>query len=300
MSNVFVTGSSTGIGQATALALARAGHHVIASMRRPEAGSDLADIARQEKLALTIAALDVTSDASVSDAFTAAERQYGAIDVLVNNAGIGQTGAIEDVSLDDFRRVMETNYFGALRCIKAVVPGMRERRRGCIINITSVAGRLAGTPQAPYASSKFALEALSEVLAQEMRLFGVRVAIVEPGVIATPIFEKAPELKPSLYPGTRRLRALFAASLTAVQVPPDVVATKIREIVESDTLVLRHPVGPDAMPMIARRQAMTDEDWIASNAVTDDEAWAQGIQQSFGFDIRPFIGRSLRGIVHSV
>src|SRR6476660_8608358 len=110
MLNILVTGSSTGIGRATALALARAGHQVIASMRRPESAGDLADVARQEKLALTIVALDVTSDASVADAFSAAERQHGAIDVLVNNAGIGQTGAVEDVAIDDFRRVMETNF----------------------------------------------------------------------------------------------------------------------------------------------------------------------------------------------
>jgi NAD(P)-dependent dehydrogenase (short-subunit alcohol dehydrogenase family) len=195
---------------------------------------------------------------------------------------------------------METNFFGALRCIKAVVPALRQRRHGCIINIASVAGRLAGTPQAAYASSKFALEALSEVLAQEMALFGVRVAVVEPGVIATPIFEKGEDPMPSSYPGTRRLRALFAASLTHAPISPTVVAAKVREIVESGTRVLRHPVGPDAAPMIAYRRSLSDEEWIARAAVEDDETWAAAIQRGFGVDVRPFLGKPLRGIVQGI
>src|SRR6266436_5873963 len=102
------------------------------------------------------------------------------LDVLVNNAGVERHGSIEELPMEAFRSTMETNYFGALRCIRAVLPGMRERRSGCIVNVTSVAGRLATAPMAPYTASKFALEALSEVLAQEMKPFNVRVAIVEP------------------------------------------------------------------------------------------------------------------------
>ena len=117
-------------------------------------------------------------------------RRAGRIDVLVNNAGVAVHGSVEELPLSEFRRVMETNFFGALRCIQAVVPGMRERRHGCIVNVTSVAGRFSAAPQAPYSSSKWALEAASEALAQEVKPFGVRVAIVEPGVIATPIFGK--------------------------------------------------------------------------------------------------------------
>src|SRR5262249_13186495 len=116
--------------------------------------------------------------------------ELGHIDVLVNNAGVGGGGSIEELPIQFFREVMETNYFGALRCIKALIPSMRERRSGCIINVTSIAGRMAIAPAAPYAASKWAFEALSECLAQEKKAFNVRVAIVEPGVIATPIFSK--------------------------------------------------------------------------------------------------------------
>jgi len=299
MSTILITGSSTGIGRATAVELARAGHTVIATMRRRESAADLTALAQAEKLALSVLGLNVTSDASVASAFAEARQRCGPIDVLVNNAGIGRGFAIEDASMDDFRITMETNFFGALRCIKAVVPEMRERRTGCIVNITSVAGRIASSPQGAYASSKWALEALSEVLAQEVRPFGVRVAVVEPGVIATPIFDKVPDPKPSVYPGVRRMRALFAASLSMVQIPPSVVAAKIREIIESGTLVLRHPVGPDAAAMLESRKAVTDEQWIAAAAV-DDETWAAGMQQRFGFDVRPFLDKPLRGLVQGV
>jgi NAD(P)-dependent dehydrogenase (short-subunit alcohol dehydrogenase family) len=122
--------------------------------------------------------------------------EHGQIDVLVNNAGLGGGGSIEELPLGFFREIMETNYFGALRCIKALVPNMRTRRNGCIINVTSVAGRMAIAPAGPYAASKWALEALSECLAQELKAFNERVAIVEPGVIATPIFSKARPLPP--------------------------------------------------------------------------------------------------------
>jgi AraC-like DNA-binding protein len=123
--------------------------------------------------------------------------------------------SVEEVPMEVFRQVMETNFFGALRCIKAVLPTMRENHQGCIVNVTSVSGRIALASQAPYAASKWAFEALSECLAQEMKAFNVRVAIVEPGVIATPIFSKTgPARKDSPYPHLRRLEALFSASLT--------------------------------------------------------------------------------------
>jgi len=127
-----------------------------------------------------LARLDVDDDVSVSDAFDKVLTEYGRIGILVNNAGIGGGGAVEDAPTAVFRPVMETNFFGGLGCIKAVVPGMRERRHGCIVNVTSIAGRLAMTPQAAYAASKWAFEALSECLAQEMKAFNVRVAVVEP------------------------------------------------------------------------------------------------------------------------
>src|SRR3984893_13427185 len=159
-------------------------------MRNLDGAGELQKIVSAEKLAVTVAALNVDDDASVENAISKGIAENGRIDVLVNNAGIGGGGSVEEVPMARFREVMETNCFGALRCIKAVVPGMRERRHGCIVNVTSIAGRMALAPAAAYAASKFALEALSECLAQEMKAFNVRVAIVEPGVIATPIFSK--------------------------------------------------------------------------------------------------------------
>jgi NAD(P)-dependent dehydrogenase (short-subunit alcohol dehydrogenase family) len=259
----------------------------------------LKNVAERESLRVTVVRMDVTSDDSVSAAFVEAVRRCGPIDVLVNNAGVGYAAAIEDLSMAEFREAIDTNYLGAVRCVKAVLPSMRERRSGCIINVTSVAGRIASPAQAAYCSSKFALEAFSEVLAQEAAIFGIRVAIVEPGVIATPIFDKSHERKESAYPGARRLNAFFTAALSTIQVPPSVVGRKVLEIIESDTRVLRHPAGPDARPLLERRLSMSDEQWIASGAIVDDEVWAAGIQQAIGIDMRQYLGKTPRGMVAS-
>jgi len=224
MAIAFVTGTSTGIGAATAVSLARAGHTVYAGMRNPHRQGELHEAVARENLDVHIVAHDVDDDSSAKAAIVAA----GRIDVLVNNAGIGVMGSLEETPLSQFRSAMETNYFGAVRCIQAVLPGMRERQSGCIVNVTSVAGRIAMAPQAPYAASKWALEAMSECLAQEVKGFGIRVATVEPGVIATPIFGKAvPDRENSRYPHMRRMNELFRASLEN-PVPPSVVGDKIR------------------------------------------------------------------------
>lgn len=285
MAIAVVTGSSSGIGQATAITLARSGQTVYATMRNPKTGGEgLSAIAARENLPLRLAALDVDSDQSVRDAFANILSEAGRIDVLVNNAGISQNGAVEELPLAVFRATMETNFFGALRCIQAVVPGMRERRSGCIINITSVAGRFSCAPQASYSPSKFALEALSECLAQEMKPFGVRVAVIEPGIIATPIFGKL-ELPPAdtTYPHSRRLAELFRASLEN-PVSPNVVGEKIREIVDSGTWQLRHPVGPDAKGLLGWRESMSDEEWVEWGALTDDQ-WVAYMRQNFRLNV---------------
>ena len=264
MAIAVVTGSSTGIGQATAITLARAGHTVYATMRNPEGGGEeLRVIALKESLHLHLVALDVDSDDSVRSAFTHIDADAGRIDVLVNNAGIGNLGPVEETPLAEFRAVMETNFFGALRCTQSVLPGMRERRSGCIINVSSAAGRISLAPQAPYCASKWALEALSEALAQEVKGFGIRVAVVEPGIVATPIFDKLEETGATTkYPQRRRVLGLFRASLTKHPVSPYVVGEKIRDIVDSGTWQLRHPVGPDAAGFLTWRASMTDEQWI--------------------------------------
>jgi NAD(P)-dependent dehydrogenase (short-subunit alcohol dehydrogenase family) len=141
---------------------------------------------------VTVAGLDVDDDSSVNDAVAKALAEKGRIDLLVNNAGVpGGARTVEEVPINAFRQITETNFFHALRCIKAVIPGMREHRHGCIVNVASVAGRVASAAMGPYCASEWALEALSECLAQKVRPFNIRLVIIEPGFIETPIFGKA-------------------------------------------------------------------------------------------------------------
>ena len=284
MTIALITGASSGIGLATAVTLARGGHTVIATMRNLESAGELQKIVAAEKLPVSLAALNVDDDASVESALGKVLAEHGRLDVLVNNAGIGGGGSVEESSTARFREVMETNFFGALRCIKAVVPGMRERRHGCIVNVTSISGRLAMAPAAAYCASKFALEALSECLAQEMKAFNVRVAIIEPGVIATPIFSKAkPTPDNTPYPHARRQRALFAQSLTN-PTSPYIVGEKIREIVDGDSWQLRYPVGPDAVPFLKWRASKTDEEVVNLGGASDEE-FKLLAKREFGLDV---------------
>ncbi len=286
MANVLITGTSRGIGLTTALVVARAGHTVYATMRCPSQAPQLAQQATAENLPIRISAMDVDSDASVRSGIEAIYKDAGHIDVLVNNAGVERNGSIEELPMAEFRAVMETNYFGALRCIKGVVADMRQRRAGCIINVTSVAGRVSTSPLGPYSASKFALEALSEALAQEMKMFGVRVAIVEPGIIDTSMARGlGGPMRDSLYPHQRRFAHLFAASLRTPR-PSNLVGEKIFEIIESGTWQLRHPVGPDALPFMASRAATTDEDYVALHG-SEDDAWYATMEKNTGLSIRP-------------
>jgi NAD(P)-dependent dehydrogenase (short-subunit alcohol dehydrogenase family) len=284
MGIAFVTGTSTGIGMATAVSLARAGHIVYAGMRNPQRSGELHDAVAREHLTIRIVAHDVDGDPSARGAIEQALVEQGRIDVLVNNAGVSGMGAVEETPLSDFRATMETNFFGALRCMQAVLPGMREQGGGCIVNVTSISGRMASAAHAPYSASKWAMEALSECLAQEVKRFGIRVAIVEPGVIATPIFGKAaPDLNDTRYPHKRRLKELFRASLEK-PVSPFVVGDTIRDIVDSGTWTLRHPVGPDAAGFLRWRASLTDEQWVASGAMTDAE-WVTHVRGTFGLNV---------------
>src|SRR5271169_5060761 len=143
---VLITGTSAGIGLATALELGRAGHQVYATMRNPARAPQLGEQVSSEGLPVSILTMDVDSDQSVADCFAALHQRGEQIDVLVNNAGIERHGSVEELPLEDFRATMETNYFGALRCIRQVVPRMRERGSGRIINVSSVAGKIACSP----------------------------------------------------------------------------------------------------------------------------------------------------------
>lgn len=284
MKTALITGTSKGIGLETALAFGRAGYKVFATMRNPENASEFKQKIASESLDISIHKMDVDSDASVNNCIDSIYNNHEHIDVLVNNAGIERHGSIEEMSMNDFQSVMNTNYFGVLRCTKAILPQMRKNKTGCIINVASVAGHISNSPLGAYSASKFALEAISEALAQEVKPFNIHVAIVEPGIINTEMAKDISVDGESIYPHSKRLAGLFSASLKT-PTPPTLVADKILEISESNTWKLRHPVGPDAEPFIAWRASMSDEEWVDWNATTD-ENWYNSVENDFGLNAR--------------
>lgn len=288
VSVTLITGTSTGIGQATALHLARQGHHVFASMRNPATGSAvLTQVARQEGLKLEVIQLDVNDPKSSEQAVQEVLEQTGQLDVLINNAGIGGGGPIEEMPEEVLRAVFETNFFGAMRMMRLVLPTMRQARSGAVVNVSSIAGRLASAGSSAYGGSKFALEAASEALAQEVRRFNIRVVIIEPGVIQTPIFEKGgPEPDPSspYYEFALRGGRLFAKRLENPS-PPELVAETIQLSLETDQPKLRYLVGEDAKGWAAGRQAMTDEEWVDFGREMTLDEYAALYLDRFGMEI---------------
>lgn len=283
-----VTGTSTGIGLTTALHLARNGYRVFAGMRDTRKGTELRDAAAAEKLPVEIVPLDVTDAASTAAAF-ATVAAAGPVDVLVNNAGIGGASPLELTPEDEHRRMFETNYFGAVRCIQAVLPSMRERRRGAIVNITSMAGRWATPNQIPYSASKWALECLGEALAHEVRRFGVRVVNIEPGVIMTKIFENSAEAtrydKTSPYMSIMRRNGKVFAAGFKVAAQPELVAATILEAIRTPNYRLRWPVGEDAVGFVNGRPKISDEDWVAMGGDLSDEEYNRRFYEYFGIKL---------------
>ena len=268
-----VTGTSTGIGFSTALHLARNGFTVHAGMRNLAKAAPLEEAAAAEGLPVHVVQLDITDAASCDAAFAS----IGDVDLLVNNAGIGGASPLELTPEDEHRQMFETNYFGAIRCIQAVLPSMRERQTGCIVNITSAVGLIPTPNQIPYSASKWALECAGEALAHEVRRFGIRVVNVEPGVIMTNIFENSAEQtrydKQSPYqPIMRRNGKIFMAGF-ARAVQPEVVAETILEASSTEDYRLRWPVGPDAEGMFAARFKMPSEAFIEMGDDISDEEY---------------------------
>jgi NAD(P)-dependent dehydrogenase (short-subunit alcohol dehydrogenase family) len=280
-----VTGTSTGIGFATSLHLARHGYRVFAGMRNLGKAEPLRAAAAEASLPVEVIPLDVTSTASVDRALETVSA-HGPVDVLVNNAGIGGATPLELQPEDEHRRMFETNYFGAIRCIRAVLPAMRERRRGTIVNVTSIAGRVATPNQIAYSTSKWALECAGEALAHEVRRFGIRVVNVEPGVVMTSIFENSAEAtrydKTSPYqPIMRRNGKLFAAGFRDPARPEDVAET-ILAAITSGEYRLRWLVGKDAVGLAEGRAGMSDEAWVAMGDDLPDEDYNRRFFEHFG------------------
>lgn len=285
MSKILITGTSKGIGYDAALSLARTGHEVVATMRNPN-NSDLAEAASKESLDIDIQTMDVDDVDSVNEVMA----NVGTLDVLINNAGILSYDTIEEESLERFMDVVNTNLFGVVRCSKAAIPNMREAKSGLIINIGSVAGKIAIPCSAAYSASKHAIEAFSEVLAQEMLPFGVRVHLVQPGIIDTPMATTefpAPK-QDSLYPHGKRINALFTAA-SHIEAPSALVSDKLKYLIEVGDERLRHPVGPDSLVFLGYRASVDDERFIATWGSASDEEFLRKSGQDMMMDLTPFM-----------
>jgi NAD(P)-dependent dehydrogenase (short-subunit alcohol dehydrogenase family) len=272
MDTVLVTGCSSGFGVLTALRFARAGHRVVATMRDPSRQPDDLRRAAADGLPLTVLPLDVCDRRSVD----AAVRAAGDVDVLVNNAGIELRAPIEDAGEDDVRRQLDTNVFGPLRTMQAVLPAMRARRRGTIVNVSSVAGLVARPFGGFYAASKHALEAITEALYFEVKPFGIRVALVEPGQYATRLLDNA-------WPGARftpasaywetsnrfdeRIRRLVPDGKPG---DPQEVADVIFEAATTTTPRLRWLAGQDAQMVVTAHRSMPFERYEQAMRATLD------------------------------
>ena len=191
---VLITGGTDGLGKATAMLLAQHGYRVIAAGRSEAKRAELDALAKTRNLSLTTVELDVCSDPSVNRAVQSVVDSYGAIDVLINNAGVGYMAVVEELKMEDFKQQFETNVFGVLRVTQAVVPGMRARRSGRIVMLSSVAGLVTPPTYGAYSSSKHALEGLSNALRLELYPFNIEVVLIEPGYIVTNFQQTAKEL----------------------------------------------------------------------------------------------------------
>ncbi|HVM94728.1 MAG TPA: SDR family oxidoreductase [Terriglobales bacterium] len=279
MPTALITGTSTGIGLETALYFARNGYRVFAGARKPEAIERHANI--------TPMRLDVNDDASLRACVAEVLHEAGAIDVLVNNAGIGYSGAIEHVPLEKGREMFETNFFGAIRMTQAVLPSMRARRGGTIVNVTSILGHVTLPCHGFYNATKYALAAMSETLAIEAKPLGIKVAIVEPGVILTPIWKKGEVLMPENHEyqqGMSRLMRFFGAQLDHGTLP-DAVARAIYDAVEEGCVKLRYPVGADAEIIAKVHDRMSASEWVALLTEEDEDKFVIRAQATFGVDL---------------
>ena len=256
-----VTGSSSGIGLETALSLARDGYNTFASMRDTKKAGELEYAAKKENLKINVIELDVDSEESIISAIKKIMEESGRIDVLVNNAGYGQFGCTEDVSVEDFRKQFETNFFSIVRIIQEVSPIMRNQKSGIIVNISSVVGRLGLPGSSAYISTKFALEGLSECLRYELGQFGVKTTLIEPGVIKTNFFNslKIPESKAD--PKYKELTDNILAGLKMMSelgTPPSEVAKVILKAIHDDEILPRYIVGTDAAMFMEAKKMKTD------------------------------------------
>ena len=282
-----VTGANSGIGRATAIHLASHGYVVYGTVRSIDRAAKAISMAEQAGATIDWIELDIADDLSVKDGFAQILQDAGRVDVMVNNAGVGGNAVVEECPPALSQEVMNINLCGAVRCIQEVLPGMRQRNSGCIVNVSSVVGRFAALGQAPYVASKWALEAMSEALAQEIAPFGIRVAIVEPGITKSAIFAKnidAPNSTGVYDAHYRRLFQFYAAGM-AQSTQPTEVAEVILHAIQTASPQLRYPVSWGAVEMLSKRPNVSDADWVALGAIIEDSDYIAEFKRLFGVDI---------------
>ena len=266
LSVAVVTGSSSGIGLAASLALAKNGYLTYATMRNLAKQGSIQSLAEKEHLPVRAVQLDVTDENSVKNAIQSIMAESGRIDLLVNNAGYGLTGAFEDIGMDEVKSLYETNVFGVIRVTQAVLPIMRKQRSGRIINISSGAGRIGFPGSSAYVSSKFALEGLSESMAFEVEQFGIKIVLVEPGFIRTnfaeniAIAKKAQEPK-SPYSQMMQIMSSNRDRMFENASDADLVAAVVVEAATAKEPNLRYLAGKDVQQMVAAKKNMSDEEF---------------------------------------
>jgi NAD(P)-dependent dehydrogenase (short-subunit alcohol dehydrogenase family) len=263
-----VTGSSSGIGFKTALTLARNGFQTYATMRNIAKSENIKSIATKENLPIYIEQLDVTDNKSVTNAIQAIVSKADRIDVLVNNAGYALTGAFEDLAIEEIKAQYETNLFGLIRTSQAVLPIMRKQKSGVIVNISSGAGRFGYPGGSAYVSTKFAVEGLSESMAYEIEPFGIKVILIEPGVIKTNIANGMVVAKKSQNPDSpyfqimQKMSTSFEHMLENASSSPDLVAKVVLQSVKSENPSLsRYLAGKDVESWIEAKRNMSDDEY---------------------------------------
>ena len=280
-----VTGANSGIGRSTAITLAKNDYTVFATMRSLERGEKLREIAQELNLAIKAVELDVSDTDSVNQGINEILNQTDQIDILINNAGVGSNAVIEDVDIESDKSVFETNFWGVVRCIQAVLPTMRQQKSGHIIQVSSIAGRVGLPAQPIYSASKWALEGLSENLAHDLSSFGVKVSIIEPGVTRTAILGKN-----NTVPQNDDFENIYARMLDMymqgieANIRPEIVSETILQCLESSSQQLRWPVAWGAETMVNARHdgSVSDEEWVKiGSLVNNREEWVRSFRQAF-------------------
>jgi len=261
-----VTGSSRGVGQETSLSFARNKFITYATMRNTQKGSFLKSIRENENLDLHIIRLDVTDEKSISDAVQTILDEQGRIDILVNNAAYALTGAFEDLSMEEIQKQYATNVFGLIRTTRSVLPVMRKQGSGTIVNISSGAGRFGYPTGSAYVSTKFAIEGLSEALSFELEAFGIRVILVEPGIIKSNhvesivLAEKSKDPN-SIYAPLMKYVKSVIEEMSKFGTDPQSVAKVIYNAAITDNPKLRYLAGNDVKQLIKTKESMSDEEF---------------------------------------